>query len=148
MGLREGKDFYVTRLYDLGYKVSTSLLTVERRTLHERRGELVRFLRALLRGHYANAADPAYGARLAVDQYGADLGLDLDQQTQLNQLQISLETARGSSIPFWFSEEAFAGSMYAVAHATGRRGLPDPARLRDMSLLEEAYQSIARTPAG
>lgn len=139
MGLREGTDFYVTRLYDLGYRVSNALLTIERQTLLERRGEMVRFLGALLRGHAANVADAAYGARLAVDHYGADLGLDLEQQTTLNRLQIALETAPGAQIPFWFSEETFAGSMYAIARVTDRPPLPPPARLRDMSLLEEAY---------
>jgi ABC-type nitrate/sulfonate/bicarbonate transport system substrate-binding protein len=144
MGLREGADFYVTRLYDLGYRVCTSLLTIERRTLARRRGELVRFLQALLRGHAANAADPAYGARLAVDRYGADLGLDLAQQTTLNRLQIGLETAPGASIPFWFSEAALAGPMYSVARVSGRPPLPSPARLRDMTLLEEAYHALQR----
>jgi ABC-type nitrate/sulfonate/bicarbonate transport system substrate-binding protein len=142
MGLRQGTDFYVTRLYDLGYRVCASLLTIERRTLHNRRGEMVRFLGALLRGHAANASDPAYGARLAVDRYGADLGLNLEQQTTLNRLQIALETEPGAEIPFWFSEEAFAGTMYSVARISGRPPLPPPARLRDMSLLEEAYRAL------
>ena len=147
MGLREGADFYVTRLYDLGYRVSTSLLTVERKTLKSRRSELVRFLGALLRGHAVNAADPAYGARLAVERYGADLGLDLQQQTTLNRLQIPLETEPGAEIPFWFSEEAFAGPMFAAARVSGRPALPPPATLRDMSLLEEAYHAIrGQTP--
>jgi ABC-type nitrate/sulfonate/bicarbonate transport system substrate-binding protein len=142
MGLRQGTDFYVTRLYDLGYRVCASLLTIERKTLHHRRSEMVRFLGALLRGHAANAADPAYGARLAVDRYGADLGLNLEQQTTLNRLQIELETEPGAKIPFWFSEEAFAGTMYSVARVTGRPPLPPPDRLRDMSLLEEAYRAL------
>src|SRR3984957_5507716 len=146
MGLREGADFFVTRLYDLGYRVSTSLLTIERTNLKNRRSEMVRFLRALLRGHAVNAADPAYGARLAVDHYGADLGLDLEQQKQLNRLQIPLGTEPGAGIPFWFSEEAFAGSMYTVARVSGRPPLPPPARLRDMSLLEEAYATINKRP--
>jgi ABC-type nitrate/sulfonate/bicarbonate transport system substrate-binding protein len=141
MGLHPGVDFYVTRLYDLGYRVSTSLLIVERKTLQNRRSELVRFLAALLRGHAVNAANPAYGARLAVEYYGADLGLDLEQQTTLNRLQIPLETAPGATIPFWFSEESFAGPMYATARVTGRPLLPPPASLRDMSLLEEAYRA-------
>jgi ABC-type nitrate/sulfonate/bicarbonate transport system substrate-binding protein len=144
MGLHQGSDFLVTRLYDLGYRVCTSLLTMERKTLQSRRGEMVRFLGALLRGHAANAADPGYGARLAVDRYGADLGLDLQQQTTLNRLQIALETEPGATIPFWFSEEALAGTMYAVARASGRPPLPPPARLRDMSLLEEAYHTLSR----
>lgn len=142
MGLRQGTDFYVTRLYDLGYRVCTSLLTIERKTLQRRRGEMVRFLGALLRGHTTNATDPAYGAGLAVDNYGADLGLDREQQTTLNRLQIGLETQPGAKIPFWFSEEAFAGAMYSIARVSGRPPLPPPARLRDMSLLEEAYRAI------
>ncbi len=144
MGLRQGKDFYVTRLYDLGYKVSTGLLTVERSTLERRRPQLVRFLRALLRGHYANAANPSYGAHLAVDKYGADLGLDLDQQTTLNQLLIPFETAEGTQIPFWISQQIFTGPMYAVARASGRTKLPAPSRLYDMTLLEEAWHSLKK----
>jgi ABC-type nitrate/sulfonate/bicarbonate transport system substrate-binding protein len=146
MGLRQGADFYVTRLYDLGYRVSTSLLTIERKTLQARRTEMVRFLSALLRGHAANVADPTYGARLAVDHYGADLGLDLEQQTTLNRSQLALETEPGAEIPFWFSEDTFAGTMYSVARVSGRPPLPPPAHLRDMSLLEEAYHSIKEPP--
>jgi ABC-type nitrate/sulfonate/bicarbonate transport system substrate-binding protein len=142
MGLRQGTDFFVTRLYDLGYRVCNALLTIERQTLNRRRAEMVRFLESLLRGHAANAADPAYGARLAVDHYGADLGLDLEQQTTLNRLQIALETEPGAQIPFWFSENALAGTMYTVARLSGRPPLPAPERLRDMSLLEEAYAAI------
>lgn len=142
-GLRQGTDFYVTRLYDLGYRVCSSLLTIERRTLQRRRGEMVRFLAALLRGHAANAADPGYGARLAVDRYGADLGLDLQQQTLLNRLQIALQRQPGAVIPFWFSEQSLAQSMYSIARVSGRPALPPAGRLRDMSLLEEAYRSIS-----
>jgi ABC-type nitrate/sulfonate/bicarbonate transport system substrate-binding protein len=142
MGLRQDTDFFVTRLYDLGYRVCTSLLAIERRTLARRRPEMVRLLAALLRGHAANAADPRYGARLAVDHYGADLGLDLEQQTTLNRLQIPLEREPGADIPFWFSEAAFAGTMYSIARVSGRPPLPPPGRLRDMSLLEEAYGSL------
>jgi ABC-type nitrate/sulfonate/bicarbonate transport system substrate-binding protein len=142
LGLQQGADFYVTRLYDLGYRVPSSLLTIERRTLQSHRSEMVRFLAALLRGHAVNAANPIYGARLAVDHYGADLGLDLEQQTTLNRLQIALETEPGAQIPFWFSEATFAGTMYAVARESGRPPLPPPTHLRDLSLLEEAYGSI------
>ena len=142
MGMKEGKDFFVTRLYDLGYKVPTSLLTVSRETLSRRRPHLVGFLRALLRGHYANQRDPIAGSRLAVERYGADLGLDMEQQTMLNRLQIPLETADGAHIPFWISEELFEGPMYRVARASGRTTPPSVSRLRDMSLLEEAFESL------
>jgi ABC-type nitrate/sulfonate/bicarbonate transport system substrate-binding protein len=145
MGLHHGTDFFVTRLYDLGYRVCTSLLAIERKTLQRRRGEMVRFLSALLRGHAANAADPALGARLAVDRFGADLGLDMEQQATLNRLQLALETEPGAKIPFWFSEATFAGPMYEVNRISGRPPLPPPAHLRDMSLLEEAYHAIERS---
>ena len=142
MGLHQGTDFLVTRLYDLGYRVCSSLLVIERKTLQKRRAEMVRFLRALLHGHAANAADPALGARLAVDRFGADLGLDLEQQTTLNQLQLPLANEPGANIPFWFSAATLAGPMYEVARLSGRQPLPPPAQLRDMSLLEEAYHAI------
>jgi hypothetical protein len=142
MGLRQGTDFFVTRLYDLGYRVCSSLLVIERKTLQRRRGEMVRFLSALLRGHAANAVDPALGARLAVDRFGADLGLDMQQQTTLNRLQLALENEPGVNIPFWFSEATLAGPMYEVARMSGRPPLPPPAQLRDMSLLEEAYRAV------
>lgn len=142
MGLHQGTDFYVTRLYDLGFRVCTSLLVMERKTLARRRGEMVRFLGALLRGHAANRADPAVGARLAVDHFGADLGLDMEQQTTLNRLQLALENEPGAKIPFWFSEQTLAGHMFDVTRMSGRPPPPAAAQLRDMSLLEEAFQAI------
>ena len=143
MGLRQGTDFYVTRLYDLGYRVCTSLLTIERKTLKSRRSEMVRFLGALLRGHAANAADPAYGARLAVDRYGADLGLDLKQQTTLNRLQIPLETEPGCGDPFLVQRRCLCrDACMRLPESRAGPPLPPPARLRDMSLLEEAYHAM------
>lgn len=142
-GLRQGTDFLVTRLYDLGYRVCSSLLVMQRKTLERRRSEMVRFLSALLRAHALNAADPALGASLAVDHFGADLGLDLQQQTTLNHLQLPLENEPGSEIPFWFSEQTLSGPMYEVNRMSGRPPLPPAARLRDMSLLEEAYRARA-----
>ena len=145
MGLRQGTDFLVTRLYDLGYRVCSSLLVIERKTLARRRSDMVRFLTALLRGHSLNCADPALGARLAVDRFGADLGLDLQQQTSLNRSQLPLEHEPGAKIPFWFSAETLAGPMYEVSRLSGRPPLPPPARIRDMSLLEEAYHAVGHS---
>ncbi len=140
MGMREGVDFIVTRLDQLGYKVPSSLLFVERHTLHARRQELVGFLQAMLRGNSANERDPNYGARLAVDKYGADLGLTLPHELRTNQLQLPLCQTSGSRGPFWISQQDLAGPMYSAAMAAGRSNLPDPARMIDMSLLTEAYE--------
>jgi ABC-type nitrate/sulfonate/bicarbonate transport system substrate-binding protein len=141
MGMRPGVDFIVTRLEQLGYKVPSTLLFVDRRTLDDRRPELVGFLRARLRGKAGNELDPAYAARLAVDKYGADLGLTFHHELRTNQLQLPLYEAPGSPGPFWISQQDLVDHMYSAAIAAGRKNLPDPSRLMDMSLLQEAYGS-------
>jgi ABC-type nitrate/sulfonate/bicarbonate transport system substrate-binding protein len=146
MGMRRNKDFFVTRIYDLGYKVPSSLLFVERKFLERNRAELVGFLTALLRARATNIATPAYAARLAVEKYGGDLGLDLDQQITLNSLQVQLEVEPGAEIPFWFSRKSAEG-MFQIAAVTGRRNLPPPERLIDLSLLEEAFRVVNRDAA-
>jgi ABC-type nitrate/sulfonate/bicarbonate transport system substrate-binding protein len=140
MGMRPGVDFFVTRLDQLGYKVPSTLLFVERQTLESRRPELVGFLKARLRGKAANDRDPAYATRLAVDKYGVDLGLTFHHELRTNQLQLPLYEAPGSPGPFWISEDDLVNNMYGAATAAGRTNLPDPSRLMDMSLLHEAYQ--------
>lgn len=142
MGLHLGKDFFVTRLDQLGYKVPSTLLFVERQTLKHRRQELVGFLKARLRGKMDNDKDPAYAANLTVDRYGADLGLDLDHELRTNKLQLPLYQTPGSRGPYWISDDDLRKNMYGAAIASGRTRLPDPSRIMDMSLLEEAYQSL------
>ena len=142
MGLRQGKDFFVTKIYDLGYKVPSSLLFVDRVTLTTKRKQIVAFLRGLLRARADSLADPTIAARLAVEKYGGDLGLDLKQQVTLNRLQMPLQVEAGATIPFWFQKQSIA-NMYAVAAVTGRTNLPPPERMVDLSLLEEAYRSFS-----
>jgi len=144
MGLRRDHDFYVTRIYDLGYHVPSSLLFVERRFLDRNRPQLVGFFKALLRARVANTQNPNLAPSLAVDKYGGDLGLDLEQQTTLNRLQVPLEVEGGATIPFWFSPDSTT-RMYEIAGVTGRKNIPPPGRLVDLSLLEEAWQSLTPT---
>lgn len=145
MGLRRDHDFFVTRIYDLGYKVPSSLLFVPRKTYEQHRPELVGFLRGLLEARERNLADPTLAPRLAVETYGGDLGLDLPQQTTLNRLQMELEVEPGAAIPFWFARTSVQ-HMYEAAVATGRTNLPSPDRLVDLTLLEEAWQSLHPSP--
>jgi ABC-type nitrate/sulfonate/bicarbonate transport system substrate-binding protein len=141
MGLRQGKDFFVTKIYDLGYKVPSSLLFVDRTTLIIKRQQVVGFLKGMLRARADSLRDPEIAARLAVEKYGGDLGLDLQQQTTLNRLQMSLQVEPGVTIPFWFQAQSIQ-TMYAAATATGRTNLPPAERFIDLSLLEEAYRSL------
>jgi ABC-type nitrate/sulfonate/bicarbonate transport system substrate-binding protein len=142
LGLKRGTDFFVTRLDELGYKVPSTLLFVERQTLKHRRQELVGFLRARLRGKIDNEKDPAYAANLAVDRYGADLGLEFDHELRTNTLQLPLYQTPGSRGPYWISDESLRKNMYGAAIASGRINLPDPSRIMDMTLLEEVYASL------
>jgi len=144
MGLKKGKDFFVTRIYDLGYKIPSSLLFVERSFLQAQRKQLVGFLKAMLRARAANMGDLNLAPRLAVEKYGADLGLDLQQQTTLNRLQVQLEVEPGTNIPFWFSQQSIA-NMYNIASVTGRANLPPPSHTIDLSLLEEAWRDLSST---
>jgi ABC-type nitrate/sulfonate/bicarbonate transport system substrate-binding protein len=143
MGLKEGRDFFVTRVYDLGYKVPSSLIFTRRSILRKRTKQMKGFLEAMLRARALNLRDPRYAALLAVRKYGADLGLDLKQQLRLNTLQRAFEVRPGATIPFWLSEQDLCGPMYAVAEVTGRTYLPDPEKLMDMNLLEEAYRDVS-----
>jgi ABC-type nitrate/sulfonate/bicarbonate transport system substrate-binding protein len=148
MGLKQGTDFFVTRMYDLGYRVPSALVITPRATLATHREMLTGYLRALLRARAINLQNPEYAATLAVTRYGGDLGLDLKQQTRLNAMQVPLELAPSKSSrspkgrPFWIDEEDLTGPMYQVAAATGRTALPDPKRLLDNSLLSEAYRAV------
>jgi ABC-type nitrate/sulfonate/bicarbonate transport system substrate-binding protein len=141
MGMRPNVDFVVARLDRFGYRVPSTLIFVERQTLQNRRPELVRFLRARLRGKAENDLDPSLAARLAVDKYGADLGLTLHHELRTNLSQLPLYQTPGSRGPFWISKEDLRDHMYGAATASGRTNLPDPSKLMDMSLLQEAYQA-------
>ena len=88
---------------------------------------------------------PSLAPRLAVDKYGGDLGLDLQQQTTLNSKQVQLEVEPAATIPFWFSR-ASAENMYRIAAVTGRTRLPPPERLIDLTVLEDAWRSLHPNP--
>lgn len=142
MGMREGIDFYVTPIRDFGYKVPSTLMFTERETLRRRRPELVKFLKGRMQGMLENKRDPAYAASIVVNQYGADLGLDLEHEIRTNELQIPLYRTPGSRGPYWISEDDLLQHMYPAAIASGRSNLPDPARIMDMSLLADVYGQL------
>jgi ABC-type nitrate/sulfonate/bicarbonate transport system substrate-binding protein len=142
MGLKAGVDFYVTRMHDLGYRVPSALVIAKRQTVASHRSSLVGFFKALLCARTLNMRNPREAASLAVTRYGGDLGLELPQQTRLNQLQVSLEVAPSNGRPFWIGERELADTMYEVARITQHTNLPEVHRLLDNSLLSEAYSAL------
>lgn len=144
MGLERDKDFFFRTFEELGFASYAGLAFVSRPFLEANRPALVAYLRALMQAWIENEKDPMIAPKLVVEKYGADYGLDIDQQTRQNELQM----------PFWrpggdpnypllkLDREKIAGRMYEAARATGRTNLPDVEKIIDPSLAEEALASL------
>ena len=141
-GLVEGKDFIVTTWADLGFPSYSNLFFAERKYLDANRDAVVRFMRATIMGWEANATDPAVGAKLAVDKYGADLGLDITQQTRQNELQIPLMAGplTESSGLFRIDSAQWDGPMKAAYLASGRTTMPAVADVVDLTILDDVFE--------
>jgi ABC-type nitrate/sulfonate/bicarbonate transport system substrate-binding protein len=145
MGMEEGKDFIVTTWADLGIPSYSNLFFSDRAWLESHRDEVVRFMRATIMGWEANATDPALGATLAVEKYGADLGLDITQQTRQNELQIPLMESEltASTGLFQIDTALFEGPMKDAYLASGRTTMPAAADVIDLTILEDVYDGKA-----
>jgi ABC-type nitrate/sulfonate/bicarbonate transport system substrate-binding protein len=141
-GLKEGTDFIVTTWADLGIPSYANLFFSERAYLEENRDAIVRYMRATIMGWEANAKDPATGAKLAVDKYGADLGLDITQQTRQNELQIPLMESEltTSSGLFRIDSELWEGKMKDAYLASGREKMPAAADVLDLTILDDVFE--------
>jgi len=140
-GMVAGKDFFVTTYESLGLPQYASFLTSKRDWVAANRDTLVKFLRATVRGWQDNAADPAVAAKLSVDTYGADLGLDLAQQTRENELQIAFtqsDLTKASGL-MRIDPARLSGPMYTALNAAGVTGLPDPSKIIDTTLLDTVF---------
>jgi len=141
-GMVQDRDFVVTTYEHLGLPQYASLLCSQRSWLEANRPVVERFMRATIRGWQDNAADPGIAARLAVEDRGADLGLDLAQQTRENELQIPYtrsELTEASGL-FRIDPERVAGPMYTAFAAAGVSPLPDVSRIIDTSVLDAVFQ--------
>jgi ABC-type nitrate/sulfonate/bicarbonate transport system substrate-binding protein len=140
-GLVEGKDFIVTPWADLGIPGYANLFFAQRAYVEENRDAIVRFMRATIMGWEENAKDPAVAAGLAVDEYGADLGLDIAQQTRQNELQIPLMEGplTETSGLFRIDPELWDGAMADAYLASGRASMPTAEQVVDLTILDEVF---------
>ena len=101
----------------------------------------------LTRGWTEDLKDPAVAAKLAVNKYGADLGLDLKQQTRQNELQYEmLKNPDKPGAPLLtLDRDTIAGPMYAAAKASGRDKLPEVDKLCDFSVMTEVHASLKKS---
>ena len=140
-GLVEGEDFVVTTWAALGIPSYSNLFFTQRSYLEENRDAVVRFMRATIMGWEENERDPTVGATLAVEEYGADLGLDLAQQTRQNELQIPLMKSEftDASGLFRIDPELWDGAMSEAYLASGRDAMPQAADVVDLTILDEVF---------
>jgi ABC-type nitrate/sulfonate/bicarbonate transport system substrate-binding protein len=140
-GMVQGEDFEVVTYADLGLPSYSNLVFGKRSFVEERADVMERFMRATIRGWQDNAADPEAAAQLAVENYGADLGLDVNQQIRENELQIPLTESRltEESGLFRIDTELLGGDMFEALRASGVDELPDATRIVDQSVLDAVY---------
>ncbi|WP_036320124.1 ABC transporter substrate-binding protein [Microbacterium indicum] len=135
-------DYVVTMYSDLGLPLYGNIMYGDSDFVSENGDLIERFLAASIRGWEENGEDPAVGAGLAVDEYGADLGLDLAQQTRENELQQDLVVGDYGDPMFTMNTEIMDGAMYDGLAAAGFADLPAPEDYVDMSYLEAAYADL------
>ena len=144
MNMVRDKDFFFTSFDSMGYKAYTNLVFVTRAYLQAERATVVKFMRSVTRGWMADLKDPAVAAKLCVTKYGADLGLDLKQQTRQNELQYAMlkNPAKPDQKLMVLDRDTIAGPMYAAAKASGRDKLPEVDKLCDFKIMEEVHAGI------
>ena len=136
-------DDYVVKLYsDFGLPLYGNIVYGDSTYVEENGDTMEKFLRASIRGWQENGEDPAVGAKLAVETYGADLGLDLNQQTRENELQQDLVVGSYGDPLFWMDTELMEETMYPGLEAAGYTDLPMPEDYVDMTYLEAALDSL------
>jgi ABC-type nitrate/sulfonate/bicarbonate transport system substrate-binding protein len=148
-GLKQGKDFIVTTWAQLGLPSYSDIYFTTRKYLESNRSTLVRFMTAVVQGWEENMRVlPSVAARLAVDNYGSTLGLDLQQQALENTAQrpymVSPATKKHGML--WIDTATLEGAMYTALRASGVTDLPPASRIVDMSILEEIYGNKTSIP--
>jgi ABC-type nitrate/sulfonate/bicarbonate transport system substrate-binding protein len=147
MNMVRGKDFFFTSFDSMGYKFYTNLVFVKRDYLAANRPAVVGFLRGLTRGWLEDLKDPSVAAKLCVNKYGADLGLDLKQQTRQNELQYAmLKSPTKPDLPLLsLDRDAIAGPMMAAAKASGRDNPPEVDKICDFTVMQEVHASLKKS---
>jgi ABC-type nitrate/sulfonate/bicarbonate transport system substrate-binding protein len=126
-------------LADYNYPLVAQTILTRTDTIQSNPGALKALLRAEIRGWKGALNSPSLGAKLAVDTYGSNLGLNL--QTQIlsayaeNQLVVSADTKKNGI--FTMTPELIAAN---IATLSGAGVKVTAGQLFDMSLVNEVYQ--------
>jgi len=121
--------------------VTQGLYLTTRAFLANNRPALVGYMAAMMRGWKAAAAEPDAAVDLVLSEYGADLGLDRDQQTRQHALQLPLVQPDDSTRLFALEPDLLTGPMTQVAEAAGRH-VPPLTDFADTSIVDDALSQI------
>ena len=132
---------------DNGLPLASETLVVLQDTIDKDRDKLKAFLKAEIQGWNDAVADPAAVAKLAVENYGKDLKLDLagqtEQATAQNELVATAETKTNGL--FTISDASVAANLKSL----GSMGITVTAdQLFDLSLVKEVYAENASLKTG
>lgn len=133
-----GVEPYAMLFSDWGFDVVSHSYFVTRQTLEAERDALKRFLTATIRGVRDYLVDVETPARIAVEEYGSDLGLDLETQLVVGERQLALITTEETEehgLLYLTPEtvERILASFEAMGISSADESL------FDMSILDEIY---------
>jgi ABC-type nitrate/sulfonate/bicarbonate transport system substrate-binding protein len=135
----QGVETETLLLADFNYPLVSQIYVVRRDTLEGERDKIKAFLVADIKGWRDSLADPARGAELAATEYGADLGLDQEEQVLESESQNELilnDDTRANGI-MTMTDELMAENIATL----GIAGIGLSAeQLFDLSLLGEVYE--------
>jgi ABC-type nitrate/sulfonate/bicarbonate transport system substrate-binding protein len=137
---QKGHDIRTLLLGDFGYNMLTATYEVASDSLTDKtkRAQIVAFMKADIMGWQDAVKDPAFAAKLTVDVYGKDNGLDLKAQKEscvvANDFIVSADTQKHGL--FWMTPAAVEQTIASLA-AAGVKAKPD---MFTNEILEEVYQ--------
>lgn len=135
----DGKDVVNLPLADNGLPFMGESLVVTQESIETKREELKAVLVALIRGWSDAVEDPEEGARLAVEDFGKDLGLDMEKETRQAKAQVDLVSTDETDAHglLTMSQDLMQKNVDALVAAGFDLTLED---YFDTSLLEEVYE--------
>lgn len=144
----EAKEGYKPVLFadsDNKFDIYSQIYFATKEYLSANRDAVVRYLRATIKGWKDNLANPAMGAKLAVNTYGTGLGLDVTEQTQENQINNTLVTTDETKTKgiLVVTKQRFSGPVTDVLKTAGETNLPDVNSYVDETIHRDAYQSLS-----
>jgi hypothetical protein len=140
-GLVAEKDFFHRTWDELGQPGYNNFIFTRRDWLKDNRQLVIDYLKAESQGWTDAEADPAFAAKIVVEKYGADFGLD--EGVELRSLKTLFPFLHSDMTEkhgrYWIDIERLSGPIYEALRLGGLENLADPKSFVDLSILEEVH---------